>query len=420
MDADPIPTRARAAAGLVAALALAVPNAAQEDEAPVDEPLERPSELEVALRDGRVWLELRGRYENVEDDAFGDEANATTLRTALGFETGSYEGFSALLEFEDVSAFGDERYDSLANGMDDFPLVPDPDGTEVNRALVRYVWGEQELEVRAGRQYVSFDDGRIVGIEPWRQNRRSYDAVSVSGTLWEDTSVTYSYLHRVHDVFGFDDPDVDEEHSSHLVHAERDFEGLGTVAAYLVHLDVEDRPDVSTRTVGARFTGSQDVGREVAVHYLAEYADQDDVEDNPLLVDADYWHGAVDVEWRAFVLGGGLEHLGGSETPGDRFTTPLASTHEFLGWADQFDDTPDGGVEDLYVHAGARYWKAAIDAYWHEFESDATDEDLGSELDVRLTLAFGNLTIGAAYADFGGEGIDDVSKFWGWVSYSLF
>jgi len=62
---------------------------------------------------------MRYRFEYVEEDAFEDDSYASTLRTALGYETASYEGFSAGVEFQDVSVIGNpDAYNSTCAQRD--------------------------------------------------------------------------------------------------------------------------------------------------------------------------------------------------------------------------------------------------------------------------------------------------------------
>ena len=49
------------------------------------------------------------RFEEVDQDSFDDKAHASTLRTLLGYETGVWRGFSALVEAEDVSEIGPDN-----------------------------------------------------------------------------------------------------------------------------------------------------------------------------------------------------------------------------------------------------------------------------------------------------------------------
>ncbi|MDO9320291.1 MAG: hypothetical protein Q7U01_01515, partial [Pseudomonas sp.] len=92
---------------------------------------------------GTPILDARYRYEYVDQNAAKgkaalDHANAQTLRTRLGFQTGKWYGLSSLVEADNVSRIGDESYNSTRNGQTQFSAVPDPDGTEINQALLRY------------------------------------------------------------------------------------------------------------------------------------------------------------------------------------------------------------------------------------------------------------------------------------------
>ena len=91
---------------LVTSLGLAVSLSVQE---PAQKPATLASELHQAVTGGRWWLRLRPRVEFVDQDGFDHDAWASTLRTVLGYETARWHGASVLLEFEDVSAIGNER-----------------------------------------------------------------------------------------------------------------------------------------------------------------------------------------------------------------------------------------------------------------------------------------------------------------------
>ena len=81
---------------------------------------EHASLFEV-LRESTASVDLRYRYEWVSDDAVGLDGHASTLRTALRYETGAYEGFGVFLEAENVSSVGAALYNNagvahLGNG----------------------------------------------------------------------------------------------------------------------------------------------------------------------------------------------------------------------------------------------------------------------------------------------------------------
>lgn len=53
------------------------------------------------LSNSKAWADLNLRYEGVDQDNALDDASALTLRTRLGFQTGSLNGFSFTAEVED-------------------------------------------------------------------------------------------------------------------------------------------------------------------------------------------------------------------------------------------------------------------------------------------------------------------------------
>ena len=96
---------------------------------------ESPSQL---FTDGKASLDMRYRYEHVDQNNALNNANAQTLRTRIGYQTGSFAGFSALIEADNVSRIGDMKYNSTRNRQGQYSVVADPDGTEINQALLRY------------------------------------------------------------------------------------------------------------------------------------------------------------------------------------------------------------------------------------------------------------------------------------------
>src|SRR3989337_2906923 len=72
--------------------------------------------LGEALTGGKTSLQMRYRYEWVEQENIADSASASTMRTQLGYATGDYHGIGAFLQLEDVRVIGDEHYNSTVNG----------------------------------------------------------------------------------------------------------------------------------------------------------------------------------------------------------------------------------------------------------------------------------------------------------------
>ena len=69
-----------------------------------------------AIKGGQVNIDFRVRYENVNDEQ--KSANSNTLRSRLTFETLQYNLFSALVEFDDITAIpNDDTYNTSENNM---------------------------------------------------------------------------------------------------------------------------------------------------------------------------------------------------------------------------------------------------------------------------------------------------------------
>src|SRR3990172_11523105 len=50
-------------------------------------------DIRQAITDGKASIDLRYRYEYVDDDAVTKDAGASTLRTRLGYTTAAFENF---------------------------------------------------------------------------------------------------------------------------------------------------------------------------------------------------------------------------------------------------------------------------------------------------------------------------------------
>ena len=145
-------------------------------------------------------LDARYRYEHVDQDNPLNNANAQTLRTRAGVQSGKWYGLSALIEADNVSRIGDARYNSTRNGQSDYSVVADPDGSEINQALLRY--DQQYGSVVLGRQRINLDNQRFVGGVAWRQNEQTYDGALLQLKPVEGLTLSYAYVDNVNSIFG--------------------------------------------------------------------------------------------------------------------------------------------------------------------------------------------------------------------------
>lgn len=364
-----------------------------------------------AVKAGKFDLNLRYRFEHVDDDnpAVVKDAEASTLRTALGYRTGLFRGFGAYLQMEDVHVIGPERYnDGGANGLTQYATVVDPPGTELGQGYLSYE-GSTSALLRMGREELTLDDQRFIGNVGWRQNHQSYDLVRGSYTGLPDTKLEYAYVWNVNRIFGEDNPIALRRHyamHSQLLHASWSGSGWGRLSAYGYLLDFSDAPTLSTQTWGLRFSGAHALRGRWSVNYAAEYASQLDFAGNPNAVDAHYALGQLGLAYR---LGGWVQRIGAklsyewlSGNGGvSVLQTPLATGHAFQGWADKFLTTPPDGIRDAYATLSAQVLGAKCLAVYHDFRSDQGDYRYGHEVDVLVLKTFRkHYTVGLKYAGY--------------------
>ena len=101
-----------------------------------------PAALAVEDTEGKWLADLRLRYETVDDAnctaCAGQDATAFTLRARLGYDTGTWQGFGGLIEIDQIWSLGDEDYNSTRNGQTLYPVVADPELTQLNRLQISY------------------------------------------------------------------------------------------------------------------------------------------------------------------------------------------------------------------------------------------------------------------------------------------
>lgn len=345
----------------------------------------------AAIKKGKPILDVRYRLETKEQAGFAERAVANTLRTRLGFETGEVFNFKILLEFESVLSIGADDFNSTTNGMTLFPVVTDPDATEINRAQATFV-GIKKTPITIGRQKFDLLNQRFVGAVDFRQNQQTFDAVRINSTAIGGLSFDYLYLSRIHRIFGDDSPMGEFDSDSHVIAATYDAKKLGKISAYGLLLDFQEAPAASSATWGVRYENARVLDKEagVKIGVVGEYASQRDYADNPFSYDEAYVHGEGALTVASFAGRFGYERLGGDGAIG--FSTPLATLHKFQGFADVFLTTPAAGVEDIYGTLSYAWTdgpfglEATIYATYHDFESARGGIDFGDEIDAGLNV----------------------------------
>lgn len=400
--------------------------------------------LSQLFSEGKPIVDARYRFEHVDQDrAAGpggktlNNANAQTLRTRLGFQSGAWYGLSFLVEADNVSRIGDAKYNSTRNGQNNFSTVADPDGSEINQALLRYDFALGNAVV--GRQRINLDNQRFIGGVAWRQNEQTYDGALLQLKPLDKLTLTYAYIDNVNSIWGPDDNRFDNatnpaniEGHSHLFNAQYALSPALTITAYDYLLGLDNIANVnnvamlgnlSSKTAGLRATGLLS-----GVSYALEYARQSDYADNPLDLSTEYYLAELGYTLANVAFKGGLEILGGDSNQGVKnrnraFQTPLATKHLFQGWADIFLTTPADGIKDSYLGASAPLWGGMLAGAYHDYRAEQGSSHYGKE----FNLSYGHpipgvkgLSALGKYAYYDADDFSvDTNKFWLQLQYSL-
>lgn len=359
------------------------------------------------FREGEASISFRYRYEFVDQTGIDEEANASTLKSRLTWDSASYRGISAGVEIDNVTIIGPDEYRTPTNGETEYPVVADPDGTDVNQVFVRYT-GES-FKATAGRQRILHAGQRFIGGVGWRQNEQTYDSLRFEMAELGPVSLDYSYIWDVQRIFGPDDgPNKHWNSDSHALlvgFAPADGHKLNFFT-YL--LDFEDALTSSSSTFGFDYAGK--LG---PISIAASYATQSDYADNPVDYSADYYMAEIGGSVMAVNLAVGYEVMG-SDDGVMAFATPLATLHKFDGWTDKFLVTPAAGLEDAYVKIAGKLGPVNLAAFYHEFTSDEGSMDYGTELDMVATWPINpNTSVQLKYASYDAdELLTDTDKIW--------
>ena len=236
----------------------------------------------TALTGGKVHFSARYRFEHVDDDARPGgsslkDADASTIRTSLGYETGLFYGFGARLDLENVTEVGSDDFNDGSNGKTEFATIIDPSGTEVDQAYLSYA-GIPDTILKGGRQYITYRKApfhRYIGTILWRQNWQTFDAFSAENKSLPDTIISYAYVWNVNRIFGEDatSPLDNFDSDSHFINIKYNKIPYANLEGYAYLLDFDNAAGFSTDTFGVRLTGAYPLTEKVKAIYTSEYAD---------------------------------------------------------------------------------------------------------------------------------------------------
>ena len=341
-----------------------------------------------AITQGHLFLNLRPRYEHVEQDGKPKNADAYTLRTLLGWRTGQWHGLGVYVEGINVGHLGEEHYSDDPARVSPYPLVADPDSTDVNQLYADYTASRRQRCVR--------------DVNPSSSTTCATSVTSNSGKSCKCSTRLPSKTRacRIRAVCGLSDAAKDGvRHAARYqradlqcalyVEAQQCPRRFRLLARSSEHRSSHRLRDNSNKIVGLRADGKYPIREPWSLLYTAEYAKQDHYSGGDPRIDADYYHLALGVQWKDFFVRLEQERLASNDGVYG-FQTPLGTNHLFQGWADLFLTTPRQGIRDSYVSAGAKLYKATLYGEYHRFRSDFGDFDFGKNWISAFPIRYSN------------------------------
>ena len=333
---------------------------------------EQADSITSAIIGGKTSLALRYRYEYVDADNGTREANASTLRTRLTYNSLAYQHLSGHLQMDNLSKVYSGAYNDGSGGEE--AVVKDPIYTEINEAYIDYAAPENTL-LRYGRQRVNLDNQRFIGGVGWRQNEQTYDAFAIVNSSLPDTTILLANVYNVNTITG---GNINGNNHQLYNISNTSIKGLKLTGYFYALKDISD-------TYGLRTTGKHALNQDITLLYTAEFAKQQT--NNAAKNDTHY----TNLEAGLAVSGVTTKlsyELQSSDKGVASFKTPLGTNHGFNGWADMFLSTPASGLEDKFITISSKLLGPKISIAYHQFDSDIGSINFGSEFDLAVNKKF--------------------------------
>ncbi|WP_168204303.1 alginate export family protein [Aliikangiella coralliicola] len=380
---------------------------------------------------------LRVRHEQVEQGNLSAHANTAKFR--LHTKTRFNDNWRIEFELDHIEAYAEDHHSDgvLANGE---LVIADPEGTEINEAFLNANF--DDLQIRAGRQKITFADERFVGSVGFRQNDQTFDALSLKSDLLTASQLDYAYIFNVNRIFG-DDATArlsptdsrfealsgirpaglrgDHRVEGHLINfAIKEWDHL-ELNSYLYSVHNQTFSAFSNRSLGLRAEYRRKIARTrlfADIELAAQKQQESSVDD---------WIGyslfEFGARYRSLQLSLRQERL--NEKDGQAFITPLATLHKFQGWADQFLITPSVGLSDQVIRLQWKQRPITVDVRYHRYRSIKNSMLIGNETNVDFVYkANRQHEVKLRYADFEAAAdqqivLNSVKKMFLMYSYNL-
>ncbi len=381
--------------------------------------------IEDALKigaDGGVKVDLRYRYENVNQDntlntttrlplaTQPHTANANTIRTKFGILTPTFFGIQGYVEYAGNHVLQSDYNNGLGNKTW-LSTVNDPSVNRLNQLWLSYS-GIPDTTIKGGRQVIKLDDDRFIGNVPWRQTEIVYDSVLVTNKSIKNLTAKVGYIGSANTVLATTD-----HMNTPLINLKYNFGDYGHLIGYGYWIGYTKPPAVSSnpataanrsnQTYGIRYTNADKPVTffdHYGLLYTAEWAIQKDYLNSPVKYEAHRYNLMAGVNAFNMVdIKGGFEQMDGHGA-NQAFVTPLSSAHGINGWSDVLATTPAYGMRRWYASVVGSFLEdksLEVTGVFHDFSSSAGKQNYGKEWDFQVMKKFGpHYSLLAKYAYF--------------------
>jgi hypothetical protein len=391
-------------------------------------------DIEDALKigkDGAVKIDMRYRYENVNQDNVINTvngqplvvqpktANANTIRTRFGLLSPSFYGLQGYVEYEGVQVLQSD-YNNGRGNKPQFSTVADPDANELNQLWLSYS-GIPDTVIKGGRQRIKLDDDRFIGNVGWRQLETTFDSVLITNKSIKNLAVNVGYIGNVNTFTA-----TTENINAPILNLNYGLGEYGNVIGYGYWLGYTEKDTAakSNQTYGLRVINSDKPKKfydHYSLLYTAEWSIQKDYINSPVNYTANRFNVMGGFSAYNFSFQGAMEQLNGHGV-NQTFNTPLGTNHAFQGWADLFLTTPKDGIRDVFGTVTGKFFdndSLEVSGVFHAFSDDTGKINYGKEWDFQALQKFGkHYSVLAKYAYFNDAGsrfspnATDTQKVW--------
>ena len=371
---------------------------------------------------GQAWIELRPRWNHIEESDLPRTARGGTVRAVAGWRSAPIAGLRVTLEGIHAGHWGDDAFndDPADIPISPYPLLPDPRHTGVNRAYVEYA--HEGWRARVGRQRVALDNQRWVSDNDFRQVPQLFDGATVEDAGLPGARLTAGYYGRVRSTSG----ETDDIRLTILNAAWNPAPGHAVGAFAYFHDQPQTAPftgfaDESYRVYGMRAEGTAARWATVDVPYTLELARQRPYAGGDARIDATYWRIGAGIATAQWTVRGDYE-VRGSNDGRYGLQVPLTDFYAFNGWTLHWFTAPREGLRDGWITGRWTLGRVTLYAEHHRFRSDHGRLDFGRETDAGVTwevLPNAVLRLQHARYDRGtGRDYPAIRKTWLTLSYT--